>query len=73
MKFLIWLGCLIHAGILMTIVERATGGAVPIPFAFVITFPVFFIAPALCRKYDESKNKDNSDNDDEDDSDNNEQ
>ena len=71
MKFLIWAIALIISATVKVLIESATGEPLPLLITFIVTIPVFFIAPALCKKYDESKNKDNSDNDDEDD--NNEQ
>jgi hypothetical protein len=55
MKFLIWAIAVIISATIKVFLEHATGGPVPLPVAFIITIPVFFIAPALCKKYDEYK------------------
>ena len=57
MKFLIWLGVLIPVAFLKVFLENAAGGPMPLLVTVIITAPVFFIAPALCRKYDERKKK----------------
>ncbi len=58
MKFLIWAIAVIISATIKVFLEHATGGPLPLLITFIITIPVFFIAPALCRKYDESKNAD---------------
>ena len=55
MKFLIWAIALIISATVKVLIESATGEPLPLLITFIVTIPVFFIAPALCKKYDESK------------------
>ena len=55
MKFLIWAIALIISATVKVLIESATGEPLPLLITFIVTIPVFFIAPALCKKYDESE------------------
>jgi hypothetical protein len=62
MKFLIWIAVIIPVALLKTIIENGTGQSIPPLLALLLTIPVFYFAPILCKKYDEyKKNQDDED------------
>ena len=55
MKFFIWAIPIFLYAVLRVAIEDATGATIALPIAFLITIPVFFVAPALSKKQDAKK------------------